>query len=408
VLFRSGIFSRLRSSLRSAESFFSGPDAKFRAAAVAGSAVLGLTALLLALSLLGSLFSLPFASGLGGFFTTSFGFLAFTIPAYLFYAAFILADPSWRPDRIFILSSLLFPFLTLAGGLAVIRDFENMASRSAFLDFTGKAFFSFIVILLTVGEVLLIMTARNLLFPGAGRERRFNLGGARRRGRLRSFLLPPPLPLPKDVYAESAARTQGTALDDESPASLRRAAADPEDPESDLLRKVHAREPVFEGEVCDTPVDFDDDDGIADFETEDQEDAAVNSADAEYPYTEYAAAPADHSASTMTPDVERALSEAEAAAALRAVKRRHGAAHAGSAAARNSSSRNASYSVPVDILNQYPDGQYWIIDAATEDAAITLKETLEEFGIQAEVTGIRKGPVITMFEILPAPGVKLS
>jgi S-DNA-T family DNA segregation ATPase FtsK/SpoIIIE len=65
--------------------------------------------------------------------------------------------------------------------------------------------------------------------------------------------------------------------------------------------------------------------------------------------------------------------------------------------------------VPVEgILNQYPDGQYWIIDEDTNRAACILKETLSEFGIQAEVTGIRKGPVITMFEILPAPGVKLS
>ncbi|MDR0908635.1 MAG: DNA translocase FtsK [Spirochaetaceae bacterium] len=67
------------------------------------------------------------------------------------------------------------------------------------------------------------------------------------------------------------------------------------------------------------------------------------------------------------------------------------------------------YSVPVEgILNSYPDGQYWIIDQQTRDSAETLRQTLEEFNIQAEVTGIRKGPVITMFEILPAPGVKLS
>ena len=33
---------------------------------------------------------------------------------------------------------------------------------------------------------------------------------------------------------------------------------------------------------------------------------------------------------------------------------------------------------------------------------------MNEFGIEAEVTGIRKGPVVTMFELLPAPGVKLS
>lgn len=66
------------------------------------------------------------------------------------------------------------------------------------------------------------------------------------------------------------------------------------------------------------------------------------------------------------------------------------------------------YTVPFDILTSYPDGEYWIVDDATRRAAAALKETLNEFSIQADVTGIRKGPVITMFEILPAPGVKLS
>ena len=68
-----------------------------------------------------------------------------------------------------------------------------------------------------------------------------------------------------------------------------------------------------------------------------------------------------------------------------------------------------NYSVPVDgILQKYPDGEYWVIDLETKKSAETLMNTLEEFKIKAEVTGIRKGPVITMFEILPAPGVKIS
>jgi len=71
--------------------------------------------------------------------------------------------------------------------------------------------------------------------------------------------------------------------------------------------------------------------------------------------------------------------------------------------------RNAPYHVPVEgILTTYPDGEYWVIDDQTRRAGNTLKETLNEFKIEAEVTGIRKGPVVTMFEILPAPGVKLS
>ncbi|MDR1468607.1 MAG: DNA translocase FtsK [Spirochaetaceae bacterium] len=68
-----------------------------------------------------------------------------------------------------------------------------------------------------------------------------------------------------------------------------------------------------------------------------------------------------------------------------------------------------NYEIPIEgILKEYPDGQYWIIDDATRDAARILKETLFEFNIEADVVGIRKGPVITMFEVLPAPGVKLS
>ncbi len=68
-----------------------------------------------------------------------------------------------------------------------------------------------------------------------------------------------------------------------------------------------------------------------------------------------------------------------------------------------------TYRVPIDgLLNSYPDGQYWVIDDKTRASAVILKETLAEFGIEAEVTGIRKGPVITMFEILPAHGVKIS
>ncbi|MFW6215893.1 MAG: DNA translocase FtsK [Alkalispirochaetaceae bacterium] len=67
------------------------------------------------------------------------------------------------------------------------------------------------------------------------------------------------------------------------------------------------------------------------------------------------------------------------------------------------------YQVPVEgLLNKYDDTPYWELDEETKLAAEVLRVTLEEFNIQAEVTGIRKGPVITMFEILPAPGVKLA
>ncbi|MFW6362790.1 MAG: DNA translocase FtsK [Spirochaeta sp.] len=67
------------------------------------------------------------------------------------------------------------------------------------------------------------------------------------------------------------------------------------------------------------------------------------------------------------------------------------------------------YSVPVDgLLDQYENNSVGVIGPETKAAGQALKETLKEFNIDAEVTGIRKGPVITMFEILPAPGVKLA
>ncbi|MCQ2242252.1 DNA translocase FtsK [Treponema sp.] len=67
-----------------------------------------------------------------------------------------------------------------------------------------------------------------------------------------------------------------------------------------------------------------------------------------------------------------------------------------------------NYKISTDLLTEYDENEYWIIDEETKQASLNLQETLKEFSIQAEITGIRKGPVVTMFEILPAPGVKLS
>ncbi len=68
-----------------------------------------------------------------------------------------------------------------------------------------------------------------------------------------------------------------------------------------------------------------------------------------------------------------------------------------------------SYLIPSEgILKNYSDGEYWLIDDVTRQGGVVLEQTLSEFKIEAKVTGIRKGPVVTMYEMLPAPGVKLS
>lgn len=74
----------------------------------------------------------------------------------------------------------------------------------------------------------------------------------------------------------------------------------------------------------------------------------------------------------------------------------------------NKATKKGPYVIPSDLLTAYKDDQYWIIDDETKQASIKLKQTLAEFNIEADIIGIKKGPVVTMFELLPAPGVKLS
>lgn len=70
--------------------------------------------------------------------------------------------------------------------------------------------------------------------------------------------------------------------------------------------------------------------------------------------------------------------------------------------------KKGPYIIPTNLLTAYKDDQYWVIDDATKQASYNLKQTLSEFNIDAQIIGIKKGPVVTMFELLPAPGVKLS
>jgi S-DNA-T family DNA segregation ATPase FtsK/SpoIIIE len=67
------------------------------------------------------------------------------------------------------------------------------------------------------------------------------------------------------------------------------------------------------------------------------------------------------------------------------------------------------YGIPVHhVLKNRGDNEYWVIDDETKRASRILTDALKEFNIDAEVTGIRKGPVITLFEVLPAQGVRVS
>jgi S-DNA-T family DNA segregation ATPase FtsK/SpoIIIE len=63
---------------------------------------------------------------------------------------------------------------------------------------------------------------------------------------------------------------------------------------------------------------------------------------------------------------------------------------------------------PVNLL-EYDESQAVSMDrAAMLEMSAKLIQTLDNYGIQGEVTAIRPGPVVTMYEFAPAPGTRLN
>lgn len=63
---------------------------------------------------------------------------------------------------------------------------------------------------------------------------------------------------------------------------------------------------------------------------------------------------------------------------------------------------------PPELLDEVPEGGPKADMAVLKRQAEALEGSLADFGIEAQVERITPGPVVTMFEIKPAPGVKLS
>jgi S-DNA-T family DNA segregation ATPase FtsK/SpoIIIE len=69
-----------------------------------------------------------------------------------------------------------------------------------------------------------------------------------------------------------------------------------------------------------------------------------------------------------------------------------------------------TYKLPsVDLLDPPPPSSAPKLDkAALERNARLLESVLEDFHVKGEITAVRPGPVVTMYELEPAPGVKAS
>src|SRR3989338_7235143 len=62
---------------------------------------------------------------------------------------------------------------------------------------------------------------------------------------------------------------------------------------------------------------------------------------------------------------------------------------------------------PIDLLRKAPKNILLAADNLQANSKI-LEDTLAEFGIEVKVVEVEQGPVITRYEILPAPGVKVN
>ena len=69
-----------------------------------------------------------------------------------------------------------------------------------------------------------------------------------------------------------------------------------------------------------------------------------------------------------------------------------------------------SYEMPVvaDLLDTYAARAAHQTDAVLKSQSEILVKTLASFGIQGNVTDVHPGPVITMYEFAPGPGIKVS
>ncbi len=64
---------------------------------------------------------------------------------------------------------------------------------------------------------------------------------------------------------------------------------------------------------------------------------------------------------------------------------------------------------PLDLLKPPPKGPVTKIDAASlEQNARLLESVLDDFGVKGRIGEVRPGPVVTMYELEPAPGIKAS
>jgi S-DNA-T family DNA segregation ATPase FtsK/SpoIIIE len=319
----------------------------------------------------------------GRFFIKSFHAASYFIPVYFFLAAFYLFTGRLKNRTFLFVHLLLIPFFFLGAALKLFQEGWGESPISIFLaeTFTRPG-----GIILMIAGMLLSAGVIIRLWNPSSREQE---SGPRSAGRTEK----------KSPREDEAEWIHGKSEEHwENPADQSSFPLLPElKPVPPLKSAVHFAEPS--PELAGTAEQTDQDD----LEGEIVEEAgfAHSFGDDEWPEeddADEAGAEADPPVLRLPVFDDESGADEEDPKPVQPVK---------SGAPRKRSP--GEYSIPLEgLLDSYRDGNYWEIDDETRNAAEVLRVTLEEFKIQAEVTGIKKGPVITMFEILPAPGVKLS
>jgi S-DNA-T family DNA segregation ATPase FtsK/SpoIIIE len=317
----------------------------------------------------------------GRFLFSSYSWGAIFIPLYFFSCAGILIMSGFQRKLLIVLGLLILPFLTISLFLRILVDPASAPVVDFFLSRFGQRGSLILLVLLTAIEVLTIF--RLILFPhqpgkygsdavdeqGEGSAVKENAGKTGNREAERPGFLELKLDIPDiEIDKRQDVQDPGPPVIAVRKEVLSQASAQEELPEH---RKLNLDEPVFI--LPDNLVPPSKRDAVDDLRGRQIRTAGAGVVEIE------------EEAELL---VEEDPSEVPPAPLNK---------------------KRVKYEVPMrKLLNEYTDSQYWIIDEETKTAAEVLRQTLEEFRIKAEVTGIRKGPVITMFEILPAPGVKLS
>ncbi len=63
---------------------------------------------------------------------------------------------------------------------------------------------------------------------------------------------------------------------------------------------------------------------------------------------------------------------------------------------------------PLTLLDATPSGKGRRVRQDLEEKTRVLEETLESFGVRGKVVEVKRGPVVTRFEVQPAPGIKVA